>query len=527
MQSIDRVVTGACAGLLTAVFAVPAASKRHGPKKSEMQPIRIRVIRGALLSVACLLATPTMAQSESGQDAIEIYPTHAAPADLTLAEQALHRRAIEIAIWAMPLMNYKAMYDALHDVVGMNYNGDVVYHSKIQDWHRALPTPNNTTQYVNFFWDLREGPVVIEIPPTAGEISLYGTLMDSWHRPIEEYGARGIDGGRGGQYFMVPPGYTGYIPQSGYNVFEQETYFGWTLMRPIIKDKSDETLAKAVELVKQVKVYPFSEADAPKPTRYIDLVGKDIDGVVKFDQNFYRNLHEILEQEYLEDKDLAMMGMLQAMGIIKGQPYQTDARRDAILDDAAKLAHEYMVVLYHGEDMIPAYYEGKQWGSILPPSFGSHKFDFQYASHLDYNRRGSLYYAIFSSIKHYGPGSFYLDVAKDKDGDWLDGSGNYKVTVPADVPTRNFWALTAYDIKTAAFIREMPSAGVSSIDDGLETNADGTVDIYIGPKPPEGKEGNWIPTAEGKKFYMLFRFYGAEDPVFDKTWQLNDLELLE
>ncbi|MGB5746268.1 MAG: hypothetical protein WBM69_04755 [Desulfobacterales bacterium] len=51
------------------------------------------------------------------------------------------------------------------------------------------------------------------------------------------------------------------------------------------------------------------------PPRYIDLAGKDVDGIVKFDPGFYNNLHEILEQEYLEDKDLVMIGMLEAMGI--------------------------------------------------------------------------------------------------------------------------------------------------------------------------------------------------------------------
>lgn len=258
--------------------------------------------------------------------------------------------------------------------------------------------------------------------------------MDSWHRPIEEYGGRGVDRGRGGKYFMVPPDYKGYVPQAGYHVFRQETYFGWTLMRPIIKDKSKETIKKAIELVKKVKVYPFAEAENPKPNRYIDLKGKDVDGIVKFDPSFYRNLHEILEQEYLEEKDMAMMGMLQAMGITKGQPYETSKRRDAIFDDAAKTEHEYMVVLYHGVGMIPPFYEGKKWGSILPPTNASHRFAFQYPSHLDYVRRGSLYYAIFSSIKHYGPGSFYLDIAQDKNGNWLDGGKNYQLTVPADVP---------------------------------------------------------------------------------------------
>ncbi|MDX2487931.1 MAG: DUF1254 domain-containing protein [Gammaproteobacteria bacterium] len=143
---------------------------------------------------AAVIAMPGSAATKSGQGGIEIYTPHAAPKDMTMMEQALHRRATEIAIWGQPLMNYKAMYDSLHNVVGMKYNGDVVYHSQIQDWRRALATPNNTTQYVNFFWDLRDGPVVIEIPPTAGEISLYGTLMDSWHRPIEDFGASIADG---------------------------------------------------------------------------------------------------------------------------------------------------------------------------------------------------------------------------------------------------------------------------------------------------------------------------------------------
>jgi hypothetical protein len=488
---------------------------------------KLKTVLVLLCTFVMLAGVQAKAESKPEQESINIYPPHSAPKDMTLVEQALHRRAAEIAIWGQPLMNFKAMYDSLHKVVGMKYNGDVVYHSQIQDWKRALPTPNNTTQYVNFFWDLHDGPVVIEIPPTAGEISLYGTLMDSWHRPIEEYGERGEDRGRGARYLMVPPDYKGYVPYSGYQVFRQKTFFGYTLMRPIVKDMEKETLRKAIDLVKKVKVYPFAEVDNPKPTRYIDLTGKDIDGIVKFDPGFYRNLHEILEQEYLEDKDLAMMGMLEAMGITKGQPYQTNARRDAIFDDAAKDAHEYMVLLYHGGEMIQPYYEGKQWTSIQPPTVGSHRMDFEYPSHLDYNRRGALYYAIFSSVKHYGPGSFYLDIAMDKDGNWLDGGKNYKLTMPADVPVKQFWALTAYDLKTAAFIREMPSAGVSSIDKRLEVNKDGTVDIYIGPEAPKGKEANWVPTAKGSKFFMLARFYGAGDAIFTKTWQLNDLNVIK
>ena len=75
-----------------------------------------------VLACAVVMLTGVQAQAETKpeQKAIEIYPAHSAPADMSMMEKALHRRATEVAIWSMPLMNYKAMYDALHDVVGMN-----------------------------------------------------------------------------------------------------------------------------------------------------------------------------------------------------------------------------------------------------------------------------------------------------------------------------------------------------------------------------------------------------------------------
>ena len=52
------------------------------------------------------------------------------------------------------------------------------------------------------------------------------------------------------------------------------------------------------------------------------------------------------------------------------------------------------------------------------------------------------------------------------------------------------------------------------------------MDVYFGVKAPKGKETNWILTKEGRKFFLLFRFYGPEPAVFDKSWELNDIELV-
>ena len=50
------------------------------------------------------------------------------------------------------------------------------------------------------------------------------------------------------------------------------------------------------------------------------------------------------------------------------------------------------------------------------------------------------------------------------------------------------------------------------------------MDIYVGPKAPDGKESNWIYTPPGKNWYPWFRFYGPEKAIFDKTWKLPDFE---
>jgi len=101
-----------------------------------------------------------------------------------------------------------------------------------------------------------------------------------------------------------------------------------------------------------------------------------------------------------------------------------------------------------------------------------------------------------------------IDALKtDKEGKPFDGGGT----------------ATVYDRATHALIREMRSSACSSLTPGLAKNADGSVDIYFGPKAPVEKESNWVPTKGGGGFEVMFRFYGPEKPLFDKTWKLPDI----
>ena len=438
-------------------------------------------------------------------------------------DRMTYHRAIDAAVWAMPLMNFKFYRDALANAgVGPN---DVGYFSKLQNWKFQTATPNNTTPYILTCWNMKDGPIVVEIPPSTVDVGIFGTLMDAWQRPIDDVGALGRDKGKGATYLLVPPGYNGpLLPKA--LVYEQRTNNGFVVLRPIIKGATSENLAKAADFVKQMKIYPLSKVENQPEMKFVDLYDKNLEMTPVLDGNIYREIHEMLEEENVEDQNLAMMGLLARIGIRKGEPYAPDAKMQAIYDKAGPEALQYMLEQYHRQ-LNPWFYEGKKWSSLTPAGDIETDWSYEYPSYFDYHARGALYYAIITSVKNYGSATFYLDLAETSDGKWLEGNKNYKLLMPANVPVRNFWAITTYDLETASYIRNMEKSSVDNTQKQLQINKDGSVDIYFGPKPPKGKESNWLPTDPKRRFFLLARFYGPEAALFDGSFELNDIEKID
>ena len=151
-------------------------------------------------------------------------------------------------------------------------------------------------------------------------------------------------------------------------------------------------------------------------------------------------------------------------------------------------------------------------------------FNWDFPSYLDVNGRGTGYYAFYTSAKHLGAATFYLMLSKDKSGNLLDGGKKYKMSLLKDVPAEHFWSVIAYNSADGAWFENQPKAGVASSDKGLKVNADGTIDVFFGPKMQGGQEANSVPTTLDTNYWLYFRFYGPKPAVFTKTWQLPDLE---
>ncbi|WPN44692.1 MULTISPECIES: DUF1254 domain-containing protein [unclassified Pseudomonas] len=441
-----------------------------------------------------------------------------------LHTRMIERRAVEAAVWGMPLVNFDAMRQAYFRDAGARYN-DVMYWSRPSDWKNQTTTPNHSTIYVMTFVNLKDGPVVLDIPATT-TAGLYGAVLDAWTIPLLNVGSRGQDQGKGGRYLMLPPGYKGEVP-AGFIPIQSNTYNNYTLLRVITQTTSTQDLANGVDYLKTLKVYPLEQAQTPASNRYIDVADKVFEAIARYDASFYDSLARMVSEEPVQDRDLSMMGQLNALGIGKGLDFKADAQRQKLLDAAIGEAHAYMMDGY-ARSGIEVWEGRRKWRSLAGPkqAIGTKLTFIEPGQGVYLDERAFAWFAMFGPIVPPGP-QVYMKSYETGKGEPLDGSQSYRLTIPANAPARDFWALDVYDARTAGFIREARVVGLDSYNQQMKKNPDGSVDLYFGPKPPTGHEANWISTQAGQPFFTMFRIYGPQQAMVDRSWVLSDIEKLD
>jgi hypothetical protein len=456
------------------------------------------------------LGTATVAQTSDGKQSIEY--------------EMKVERAAQAAIWAMPAVAIWDFAVATRRDLGGDV-GDVIYFSKPMASGHGLLTANDVTPYVIASLTTRNGPLVVEVPAEGEKAAYFGSFLDAWQTPIVDVGPSGDDKGKGGKYLFLPPDYTSAVAE-GYLVYRPRTYAVNMAFRPVAKNGG--TLEEVVEYGRSLKIHKLSDdANSPK-TRFIDAWPTKWNTLPTYDISYFDDINSIIQNEPVLDRDKAMMALLASIGIEKGKPFAPDAETSKALEEGVRRACDWMQYYFTtpGKACVPMW-EGSRW-QVWNLSREQAKLGFPFVTEdrLLIDERAGYYFFATALPRNLGGDTFYLTGLRDNRGNLFNGGSTYRLRVPKDTPARDFWSVIVYSMKTKGFLDGKERVGLSSNETGkMKANADGSVDVYFAPKPPAGLESNWIPT--GEDFFLLFRLYGPEKPLFEKTWKLDDVEYVK
>jgi len=284
----------------------------------------------------------------------------------------------------------------------------------------------------------------------------------------------------------------------------------------------------AIESLKKfARVYPLSKAANPPANTFVNVSGKAFSTVAPADYPFWEYLNEVVQNEPIESLDPVTLGFYASVGIEKGKPFAPNARMKKILTEAAAVGDATArAVTFRMRQKENFFYENSAWCS---PFSGGYKFECQPGvRNLD---SFSCFYFYATGVtpameaKMVGQGSQYAAAFVDSKGAPLDGGKNYKLHLPPNIPIKNFWSVIVYDNQTRSMIQtDQQFPMVTSQNEKMQVNKDGSVDVFFGPKAPAGKEHNWIQTVPGKGWNTLLRLYSPLEPWFDKTWRPGEIE---
>ncbi|MDG5499749.1 DUF1254 domain-containing protein [Marinobacter sp. BGYM27] len=445
----------------------------------------------------------------------------------SLRDELYYQRAVHAYMTMQPALNVIGMRDGSEELFGEGYNVLPIW-KKRMDSRTMVPTPNADVIYSMNYLDLKEtGPLVVKAPP-----NVIGMFTDFFQRTITDVGAIGPDRARGGLYLLLPPDYDGHVP-GGYYVVRSSTYNVFLFFRTVMaKGDGKPDPAPAVALAETTRIYPLWEEEKNiKPMEFPDASGKNINMMYPTDEAYWRKLKAFVDYEPVSAIDPELRGVLASIGIIKGMPFKPTKSQQAKLQKAVEDAPKMILAMRQlgREDRRNRYYEDRQWER----AWASGTAEWMQESYLDVDQRAAFFQYAYSSapamvMRTTGAGSKYPYTSRDADGAFLKGDGTYMLRLPADVPAKLFWAVTAYNVTDGTMPETeqlMPSTNGYY---DIPKQDDGSIEIWFGPeKPQDVVDAAFIQTIPDRNFLVALRLYGAEDSFYDQTWVPDDIKKMK
>lgn len=447
------------------------------------------------------------------------YPTAATAQKLY--DELDFQRAVQAYLWAMPFVSYAAATEASL-AKGAN-NHTVVIQPNSAEQQQLILTGNQDTVYLSGVLDLREGPVVVELP-----FGLLGTMNNLWQEPLTDLGGPfSPEQSRGGRFLVVPPDYDKPLPKVHHHVVKSDTNFVLFYVRAVGQSRDD--WPKLAERMRQWRQYPLAAANNPPETGFIDITGMEHDTLIPKGPEYFDLLARYINLNPPREQDMVMLGMLETLGIAHGRKFEPDARMRKILAEAAEvgLAMAKTVGWYSRSPKEQLYFApGKrQWKRI----FVVDNPWFRTPDYLLIDERTRFAYEAIGTadamvLEVPGQGSAYIGAYQDGEGEWLSGGNHYTVHLPKNVPASMFWSLTVYDNETRSQIQNELGRPLVGDVHGALANSDGSFDLHFAPMLPQGvNPANWVQTRPGEGWFVYLRLYGPGKDFFERKWLPGDV----
>ena len=376
-------------------------------------------------------------------------------------------------------------------------------------------SPNNDTLYTNAWLDLGAGPLVVEVPDTAGRYYVLG-LLDFYTEPFAHIGQR-CTGTQARAFLLTPPGWTGPLP-AGFDApgahIAAPTRWLWIIGRILVDGPQDLAAVHAVQdgiTVRSLAEWRAGMAGtAPRPLAFDPACDPkaplDADG-------FAGQVGRALRENPPPAHEAERFARFAALGIAADAGPLTAAQR-AVLQAALDRVLARLRALEAGRTCAA----GWTWMPVVQGSFGG-----------DHALRALValkYIGMLESREATYPITWH-----DGAGQALDGSRCYRLHfAPGALPPVDaFWSVTLYDSGDYMLVdNPIDRYAIGDRTPGLQRDADGGLTLHIAHSPPAAaaERANWLPAPAGG-FYLCLRAYLPRAEFLDGRYVLPSVTRVE
>jgi hypothetical protein len=377
---------------------------------------------------------------------------------------------------------------------------------------RALSTPEVTTVSPNVdtlygaaYLLLREqGPVVLRVPAIRDRYFSV-VLMDTSFNNIAIVSPR-TAGTDGGDWLIVPPGWTGVAPAGIRDVIEATTGSVFLVQRIYVRDRAEvpalHALQDAIRLL-PADGWPDGEARFPD----VDVSRYELQAVreTRDPLRFFELVNAYRADDPWPASETGFRELFRSVGVGPGVdlPVDVDARA-AIVQGAADAQAAMNARLSAG-----ALRDGWRVADPTAGRAGPHLLD---RAVTQANAMGAFI----------NDEAMYFFAYRDRNGRLLDGGSHWTLTFPSGglppIGEGAFWSVTMYDERNLLVANPIDRYVIRPDTPGLQYDLDGGLTIHLAAdRPDDVPDGNWLPAPRGA-FNVALRTYFPLAPIRDGSW---------